>query len=257
MKLKDISSMREILSLNDSYDGIEMTIGQFRSEFVSLTSREIRQVLQIIKGYSEILRTKNDNLTSKERDRCFELLSKNILRLESFVSSIDELENINQDKMKLLLDSVNFIDLIETIFDPHEMKLGKHSFEYKIINGNTKNLLVVVDSERIAQALDNIIQNAIDHTSKDRRQITVICNLEDTDVINITISDNGAGIASEKVERVIEPFVSIPSKYSIGGTGIGLYISYMIIKNHNGKMTIESAGIDKGTTVRLAIPVSK
>ncbi|MHA1975348.1 MAG: sensor histidine kinase [Candidatus Hodarchaeales archaeon] len=232
-----------------------MEIGQFRSEFVSLTSRELRQVLQIIKGYCEILNTKNDKLTSKERDRCFELLNKNIIRLERFVGSIDEIDGISQDKMKLVVDSVNFTDLIETIFEPYKMTLGKQ-FEYKIINGNIKNLLVEVDSERIAQALDNIIQNAIDHSSKDHRQITVTCNLADEDVINITISDNGAGIASKNVERVIEPFVSVPSKYSIGGTGIGLYISHTIIKNHNGKISIESAGIGKGTTVKLVIPKS-
>ena len=230
-----------------------MEINQFRSEFVSLTSREVREVLQIIKGYSEILSTKNDKLTSKERDRCFELLNKNILRLESFIKSIDELENINQDKMKLLLDSVNFIDLIETILYPHEMRMGKH-FEYKIICRRTKNLLVVVDAERIAQALDNIIQNAIDHSSKNQRQISVICDLTAAEVINIAISDNGAGISSENVDRVMEPFVSIPSEYSIGGTGIGLYISHMIIKNHNGKISIESAGIGRGTTVRITIP---
>jgi two-component system sensor histidine kinase VicK len=232
-----------------------LEIGQFRSEFVSLTSRELRQVLQIIKGYCEILNTKNDKLTSKERDRCFELLNKNIIRLERFVGSIDEIDGISQDKMKLVVDSVNFTDLIETIFEPYKMTLGKQ-FEYKIINGNIKNLLVEVDSERIAQALDNIIQNAIDHSSKDHRQITVTCNLADEDVINITISDNGAGIASKNVERVIEPFVSVPSKYSIGGTGIGLYISHTIIKNHNGKISIESAGIGKGTTVKLVIPKS-
>ena len=230
-----------------------MEIGQFRSDFISLTSRELRQVLQIIKGYCEILNTKNEKLTSKDRDRCFELLNKNILRLERFVSSIDELESINQDKLTLILDSVNFTDLIETIVEPYKIKLGKH-FDYKIINGHIKNLLVVVDSERIAQTINNIIQNAIDHSSKDHRQIIVTCNLADADMINIAISNNGAGIAPKNVERVIEPFVSIPSKYSIGGTGVGLYISHTIIKNHNGKMSIESAGIGKGTTVKLAIP---
>ena len=230
-----------------------MELGKFTSEFVSLTSRELRQVLQNIKGYSEILRTKNDKLTSKDRDRCFTLLNKSILRLERFVGSIDELNSIEQDKLKLVLNSINFTDLIETIFEPYKMKLGEH-FQYKIINGNKKNLSVVVDSERIAQALDIIIQNAIDHTPKDQRQITVTCNLTDPAKINISVSDNGAGIAAENLERVMKPFVSISSQYSIGGTGIGLYISNLILKNHNGKMSIESTGIGKGTTVKLSIP---
>ena len=236
-------------------ENIKLQIDQFRSEIVSLTSRELRQVLQIIKGYSEILSTKTDKLTSKERNRCFELLNKNILRLEHFVSSIEDLDSISQDNFKLILDTVNFTDLLETIFEPYQRMLGKH-FEYKIIYGDTKNLLVVVDSERIAQAMDNIIQNAIDHTSKDRRQITITCDLTDNDMIIFSVSDNGAGIASENLRRVIEPFVSIPTKYSIGGIGIGLFISYMIIRNHNGMISIESTGIGKGTTVKLAIPKS-
>ena len=232
-----------------------MEIAEFRLELVSLTSRELRQVLQIIKGYSEILSTKNEKLTSKERDRCFELLNKNILRLERFVGSIDELDSINSDNLKLVSESVNFSDLIETIFEHHKMMLGI-DFDYKIINRNTKKIFVIVDSERIAKALDNIVQNAIDHTSKTQRKITAKCDLTDSDMIYITISDNGAGIAAENIERVIEPFISIPSKFSVGGTGIGLFISQMIIKNHNGKISIESDGIGKGTTVRLAIPRS-
>ena len=232
-----------------------MELGKFTSEFVSLTSRELRQVLQNIKGYSEILRTKSDKLTSKDQDRCFTLLNKNILRLERFVGSIDELNSIEQDKLKLVLASINFTDLIETIFEPYKMKLGEQ-FQYKIINGNIKNLSVVVDSERIAQALDIIIKNAIDHSPKDQRQITVTCNLTDAVMIYITISDKGAGIAAENLERVMEPFFSVPSQYSIGGTGIGLYISQMILKNHNGTISIESNGIGKGTTVKLSIPRS-
>ncbi|MHA1947508.1 MAG: sensor histidine kinase, partial [Candidatus Hodarchaeales archaeon] len=219
----------------------------------SLTSRELRQVLQNIKGYSEILRTRSDKLTSKDQDRCFTLLNKNILRLERFVGSIDELNSI--EKYKLVLASVNFTDLIETVFDPYKMKLGEQ-FQYKIINRNMKNSSVVVDSERIAQALDIIIKNAIDHTPKDQRQITVTCNLTDAVMIYITISDNGAGIAAENLERVMEPFFSAPSQYSIGGTGIGLYISHMILKNHNGTISIESNGIGKGTTVKLSFPRS-
>ncbi|MHA2289527.1 MAG: hypothetical protein ACXABG_12145, partial [Promethearchaeota archaeon] len=106
-----------------------MEISQFRSEFVSLTSRELRQVLQIVKGYCEILKTKNENLTSKERDRCFELLDKNILRLERFVQSIDELDNLTQEKMSLTFDSVNFSDLMETVVEPYRKKFEKQ-FEY-------------------------------------------------------------------------------------------------------------------------------
>jgi two-component system CheB/CheR fusion protein len=75
-------------------------------------------------------------------------------------------------------------------------------------------------------------------------------------MICVTISDNGAGIAAENLERVMEPFFSIPSQYSIGGTGIGLYISHMILKNHNGTLSIQSDGIGKGTTVKLSIPKS-
>ncbi|MHA2165904.1 MAG: sensor histidine kinase [Candidatus Hodarchaeales archaeon] len=54
----------------------------------------------------------------------------------------------------------------------------------------------------------------------------------------------------------MEPFFSTPSQYSIGGTGIGLYISHMILKNHNGTISIESNGIGKGTTVKLSFPRS-
>ncbi len=230
-----------------------METDQFKSEFLSLTSRELRQVLHIVKGYCEILNSKNEKLTSKERDRCFQLLDKNILRLERFVGSIDELDNITQGNLNLVLDSVNISDLLETIFEPYRIRFEKR-FEYKLIHNGKKNSIVVVDSERIAQAIDNIIQNSIDHTSITRRHISVLCNLTLTDIIKISISDNGAGISIQDLKKVSDPFVSIPTKYSIGGTGIGLFISNIIIRNHGGTMSINSAGINKGTTVEFTIP---
>jgi len=74
------------------------------------------------------------------------------------------------------------------------------------------------------------------------------------DVIKIRFRDNGAGIAQENLELIFTPFVSIPSKYSVQGTGIGLFLSKSIIENHNGLIYAESQGLDKGSIFTIELP---
>jgi two-component system CheB/CheR fusion protein len=73
--------------------------------------------------------------------------------------------------------------------------------------------------------------------------------------IQLEITDNGAGINLNNLEKIFEKFVSIPTKYDVTGTGIGLYISREIIKAHDGIISAYSEGEDKGTTITINLPL--
>ena len=110
----------------------------------------------------------------------------------------------------------------------------------------------------MTQVLSNLLQNAINHTPPKGRKVTIKCLTKLPDKIRITVMDNGAGIPENKEEEIFEPFVSIPSEYSVQGTGIGLYISRIIIEGHEGKIWGENGGIDgKGATFTIEIPKKK
>ena len=113
-----------------------------------------------------------------------------------------------------------------------------------------KNLPQIrIVKDQIHQVLVNILMNALDSLDASKRQVTITTRHKDNQVLAI-IEDTGRGITAENLEHIFEPFFS--TKPEVEGTGLGLYISYMIIKKHNGDILVESEkGIGSIFTISL------
>jgi len=75
--------------------------------------------------------------------------------------------------------------------------------------------------------------------------------------IEVVVWDTGVGIASENMEKIFEGFFRVDTPYSrvTEGTGLGLPLSKKLVELHGGKLSVESAGLDKGTSVRFTLPI--
>jgi nitrogen-specific signal transduction histidine kinase/ActR/RegA family two-component response regulator len=120
---------------------------------------------------------------------------------------------------------------------------------------------VEMDSGQINQVINNLIINA-DQAMPSGGQISIsACNrhvternalpLANGDYVEISVADNGVGIASEDLERIFDPYFTTKEK----GTGLGLATSYSIIKNHDGTIAVESE-VRKGTVFTILLPAS-
>lgn len=115
-----------------------------------------------------------------------------------------------------------------------------------------KNLPQIrIVKDQIHQVLVNILMNALDSFHDNQGKIAITTRYKDNQVLAI-IEDTGPGIAADNLERVFEPFFS--TKPEAEGTGLGLYVSYMITKNHNGEIQVESE-IGKGSTFTISLPI--
>jgi len=113
---------------------------------------------------------------------------------------------------------------------------------------------VTVIKDQIHQVFVNILMNAIDSLPETGGTITISTALHDDSVI-VKIADTGRGIPEEDREHIFEPFFS--TKPEIEGTGLGLYVSYLIIQNHKGEIRVDST-VGKGSTftIKLLIETS-
>ena len=93
--------------------------------------------------------------------------------------------------------------------------------------------------------------NALDSLHDNKRKITITTIHKDNQVLAI-IEDTGRGIATDNIEHAFEPFFS--TKPEVEGTGLGLYVSYIIVKKHGGVIQVESE-IGKGSIFTISIPV--
>ena len=104
-------------------------------------------------------------------------------------------------------------------------------------------LLVNTDADKLREAIDNLMQNAIKFT--DHGTITLGFSLAEGDRVRISVADTGKGIAPEDQQRIFERFIKVDDY--IPGTGLGLSVAKSHIESLGGKIGVESA-INKGST---------
>ena len=113
---------------------------------------------------------------------------------------------------------------------------------------------VPVDSAGIHQATLNILVNAVDAVEAQKGIVNVRTHFDgEAGIADIVISDNGPGIPTDKIEQIFEPFVSGKGQ---AGTGLGLAVARKIVREHHGRIVVESQP-DEGTTFRVRIPVQE
>ncbi|MHA1227182.1 MAG: PAS domain-containing sensor histidine kinase [Candidatus Hodarchaeales archaeon] len=225
-----------------------------RAEFISMSSHELRTPLSIIMGYFELLKKRIDNISQEELDKSFIIIQKNIRRLLRLIAGVSDLTKIERGIFNLNFELVNVVSFLEEHLGTYKDILGP---QFKYENNIGLTAFANLDTDRISQVIDNIIENAINNSCDDTRLITVTSSQDNPSYIKIIIKDNGAGINPEYLEEIFEAFVTRPTKYSkkVSGTGIGLYLSKVIIEQHGGYIEAFSEGLDKGAQFTIILPI--
>ncbi|NHJ02708.1 MAG: PAS domain-containing sensor histidine kinase [Candidatus Heimdallarchaeota archaeon] len=222
-----------------------------RDNFVWMTSHELRTPLTVVIGYCDFLTKHIDNIQSEQRAKILDIVKRNLQRLERFINDVTILTKIDQGILKIQTEDV---DICQLLWDT--LSLYQHLIEDRIstnICQSDEKVVLQVDRERIQQVILNVLENAIKNSPKEKTLIDVSLSIL-SDKIIIKISDSGAGIAKENLERIFEQFVSIPTEFSSGGTGIGLHLCREILDAHNGSISADSPGIGKGSSFTIILP---
>jgi len=222
-----------------------------RDKFITMTTHELRTPLTVIYGYLNIIERKIDVMEPKQREKLFKVMQRNFDRLERLVSHVALLSQFEEDIFKINITKFNFLSFFQKVVEPYTILLG-NQFRVKDLKTES-NLMIEGDEDRLIQVLENILNNAVDHTSSEKRLIETSFEVF-TSFIQIEIKDNGAGIAPENLERIFEQFVSIGTEFSVAGTGVGLYLSKMIIFSHGGTIQAQSEGLGRGSTFTIILP---
>jgi two-component system, NtrC family, sensor kinase len=109
------------------------------------------------------------------------------------------------------------------------------------------------DDQKLQQVILNLIVNAEYAMRRSSTKRLAIRTAHEGDAVVTEVSDTGAGMSEETVQRVFEPFFT--TKPAGEGTGLGLSVSYGIVEAHGGTITVESAP-GRGTTFRIVLPIS-
>ena len=131
--------------------------------------------------------------------------------------------------------------------------LIKKSTDNFIVNYNRLVPHVTGNMQQLEQVLINLINNSCQSLENKSQKVEITISWEKVkNVAYVEVQDDGAGIEEENLKYIFDPFFT--TKRNSGGTGLGLYISYNIIKSHGGELTLTSEK-GKGTTCRIILPV--
>lgn len=222
-----------------------------RADFISMTSHELRTPLTAIKGYGMFLEKHFKAISQDKIQTYFNMITKNIKRLERLIDGVSVLGSIERGLFKLELTKTNFTDFLNEAMQPY-IELLSDQFEYVPLPKEFK-VFCKIDESSLLHVFNNIIDNAIKHTERKSRKISVTMEFL-PDIIRVFIKDNGAGIKPINLKRIFDPFTSFPTSHSVKGTGIGLFVSQVIIDHHNGFITAYSDGEGKGSAFIVELP---
>jgi signal transduction histidine kinase len=115
---------------------------------------------------------------------------------------------------------------------------------------------VNADAEELRIAVGNILDNAVKY-SNGKVDVAVNISEPDENQVALRVRDQGVGIPPQEIKRLFRRFYRVPGRTQVKGTGLGLFIVRSIARAHGGRVSIESEGEDRGTTVVLELPRSQ
>lgn len=231
-------------------------INLLKSELLYRISHELKTPLISVKGYTDLILTSYKEKLDKDLLSYLEAIMDGSERLENLINDILESSNLANDQIKLKVKDGDLTSLIEHTLEQLDevVKARKHSI---ILNLNDK-LLTKFDEEKIQKVISHLIFNAISYTPK-TGQINISSGIKDGEII-ISIRDNGIGLTDEEKYKLFKQFGKIERygkgwEVGIDGVGFGLYNSKKIVELHNGKIWVESDGVNKGSTFYFSLPL--
>lgn len=232
--LTDIRSMEDSIRRKDRLAAV--------GRVAAGLAHEIRNPLGAMRGAIQVLESSTEKNTAqstlmdivlKESDRLNRIIT-NFLNYARPAAA----EFADTDVAEAIRDAITLMKHGPDIRENHEI----------IADVGEESQIISADGAQLKQIFWNLSRNAL-QAMPDGGRLTVALRSMPANRLRITFEDTGAGMSSEQVEHLFEPF----SESTTGGTGLGLSIVYQIVKDHNGMINVKSA-VDKGTTLTIDLP---
>jgi signal transduction histidine kinase/HAMP domain-containing protein len=229
-------------------------LDQFKSDLVATVSHELKTPLTSVRLALHVLLEETVGpLTPKQTELLVDARD-NAERLLKLIDQLLALAHIQRPQDRSVIHPTDPVVLLRQAADAIRPRTeDKH---ITLVITDTGPLPpVAVDPARLAQALDNILNNAVTYTPAGGR-VTLSSSLGPDQRIHLTIADTGVGIPLEYQSHVFDRFFRIPGHSDEAGTGLGLAIAKEVVTAHAGEISCQSEP-GKGTTFQIRLPVLK
>jgi two-component system, NarL family, sensor histidine kinase BarA len=227
-----------------------------KSQFLANTSHELRNPLNIIINCVRLVR---DGLCD-DKDEELEFLKKaddTAIHLLGIINDLLDISKIEAGKLSVVMIPLELRQLLLEVINLQSVNVQKKGLQLKC---EILEQVIPIKGDRIKlkQVLINVIGNATKFTEEGSITIsTKIIKQNSKLCVVISVVDTGIGIDPQQQQKLFRPFVMVDGTTTrkFEGTGLGLAISRNLIELMGGKITLESLGLNRGTTVKIILPL--
>ena len=215
--------------------------------FISAASHELRTPLTSIIGYLDLIRGAD---SEEQRDKAFEVVERNTKRLHALVN--DLMLVFRMEVETLVSAEVDLYEVVNESVQAAKPAAARRQIHIEVVRRGS-SASVMGDRDLLAQAVDNLVSNAIKYGDEGGR-VEIIVESDRSNVC-LSVRDEGIGIPTDELPRLFERFFRARTARSarIGGTGLGLAITQTLIEKHGGRIDVTSVE-GEGTTFVLKLP---
>jgi PAS domain S-box-containing protein len=250
------TAIRDITSRKQAEEAIQKAkldaehANHAKSDFLSRMSHELRTPLNAILGFGQLL--ERHHPTSEQRTRIQHIVGAG-RHLLGLINEILDISRIEAGKLQMSLEPVLLADALAdamSLLRPFALEAG---IELVCPAHVGAGCYVMADLQRFKQVLLNLITNAIKYTPAGGR---VVISYSSTagKVVRVAVTDNGPGIAPDKLPRLFTPFERLGAEQTdVEGTGLGLTLSQRLMQAMGGSIGVEST-VGQGSTFWIELP---
>ncbi len=232
-------------------------IERSREEFFAVASHELRTPLTAIRGNSEMIQDLyKDKIVDKDMSEMIADIHEASVRLIGIVNDFLDTSRLEQGKALFKKESADLLPIIRETCKEIEPLAKAKNLSLIFIEPKEVLPLVSTDQVRIKQAIGNLIDNAVKYTEKG----TVTVTIEKMDgYVAVCVEDTGKGISPENQSLLFRKFQQageeMLSRDVTKSTGLGLYISKLVVEAMGGTIGLTKSAPGVGSTFRLTIPI--
>jgi signal transduction histidine kinase len=222
-----------------------------KSEFLASMSHELRTPMHGILSFAELGLKRLDTLSQEKLYQYLENIQTSGTRLLYLLNDLLDLSKLEAGKMHLDMSSVSLVELFRVCLGEQNLRMREKNLTSRLEPGSTE-AVCICDRNMMLQVMMNIVANAIKFSPEAGE---IFINLDEIGGgYQIRVSDQGAGIPVDELDRVFDKFYqSARNRNQSGSTGLGLAVCREIITLHHGRIWAES-GQQGGTNIVFEIP---
>jgi PAS domain S-box-containing protein len=213
-----------------------------RIHLLAVTAHELRNPTAVIDGSAGALRSSWDDISVADRDELLGSIRGSTQRLRRLAGDLDTASRMHAESLLLRLEEVSLSETLRTTA-ARSHALGT---ELEVSVDGPAGAVLRVDPERLAQALDNLVENAVRHGAPPYSLVGKV----DGDV-RITVTDGGHGVPADLIPHLFEPFANSGDS---AGRGLGLNLVREIARRHGGEAVYRAPADGEPVAFEIRLP---